>query len=372
MENYTKIQQCFEENKCTLITTFEDFEKLRITAHKMYYQYVRVRFIALCMHESSVIFTNFFLRKTGIICKECTVQKSKVKNNIDLNKIEYNGIKIIEEYLYTLYDIVRTKEGCKADLAIKLKNDDKWIPVQIKVTDNICHGMYSFTLKNDYTDMLLMCICVTERKIWIIPFNDVNLQHKINISIKSKYNKYLIDNNDIHHHITQYIDKIQLLDLDTILLPINKLQQREQEYIKKRENYVPFLNYIYPDIQGTVVDVICNGINIQEKVLGYDIVRKRFHTCLCSHNGNINGKRQFRMYKLGENKYYWLHSSIDNRFWIIPEEILEKYGYISKADEIKNRKSLYFKPDNSTHIWLNDFEHTYDNVDKNRIISLFE
>jgi hypothetical protein len=45
MENYTKIQQCFE-----------DFELLRITVHKMYYQYVRVRFIALCMHESSVVF----------------------------------------------------------------------------------------------------------------------------------------------------------------------------------------------------------------------------------------------------------------------------------------------------------------------------
>ena len=76
MEKYIKVQKCFEENKCTLLTTFEEFEETRKTVSKNYFEYVRVRFIASCTHESSVVFTNFKLRKTGIVCKECVKQKS--------------------------------------------------------------------------------------------------------------------------------------------------------------------------------------------------------------------------------------------------------------------------------------------------------
>jgi len=371
MEKYIKVQKCFEENKCTLLTTFEEFEEARKTVRINYFEYVRVRFIASCTHESSVVFTNFKLRKTGIVCKECVKQKSVEKKDTNGALTEYNAIKILEGFL-TDYEVIRTKEGCKADLGIKLKSaksDELWIPVQVKATNELCHGIYSFRLcKNSYKNMLIFCVCISEKKIWIIPFNDLNVTTNISISLKSKYNKYIIDNTQISKHITSYLNQVTLLDLDTIMLPISKLQQREQMYIRKREKYVPFLEYIYPEIQGSVVDFICNGLNCQEKVVGFDKNRNRFHVDLCSVNGKVRGKLQRRAYRLGENKFYWLHSSVDDRFWIVPEMILYEYGYISKEDETKNRKQLRFKTDSN---WIHEYEYDYKNINTEKIMKLF-
>jgi hypothetical protein len=52
---------------------------------------------------------------------------------------------------------------------------------------------------------------------------------------------------------------------------------------------------------------------------------------------------------LFENDYYWLHSNIDEQFWIIPES------------ELFTRKLISTKE-----------ETIYNNIDKERIIQLFE
>jgi hypothetical protein len=45
--------------------------------------------------------------------------------------------------------------------------------------------MYSFHISNIYNDMIIICYCIDEKKIWIIPYNDINhLKYKINISKK--------------------------------------------------------------------------------------------------------------------------------------------------------------------------------------------
>ena len=114
MENYNKVKACFEENQCVLLTTFEDFEEKRKNVLKNYYQYVRVEFIGQCSHQSSVVFTNFYLRKTGIRCKECVKQTISADLRVrskHANEIESDGIKIIEEYLSDYYSSSTNKRG---------------------------------------------------------------------------------------------------------------------------------------------------------------------------------------------------------------------------------------------------------------------
>jgi hypothetical protein len=362
MENYNKVKECFDKNNCILITSFEEFEELRKNVLKQSYQFVRVRFIASCSHESNAVYTNFNLRKTVM---------KHAKNS---NETESDGITVIEEYLSPYYEIIRTKEGCLADLAIRKRSDDQWIPVQVKSSMKVCHGMYSFTLHQaDYQNMLLICVCVSEKKLWVIPYNQLKTIHKLNISIKSKYTKYLLDPNRIEVTIDNYQSEIVCLPIDTILLPINPLQQREQEYVRKRETQLPFLKYEYPQIQGSCVDVVINGKKVQEKVLGYTESKKMLHCGISANNGKLEGKRQYRCYRLGENDFYWLHSSIDNRFWIIPEQILYEKGYLSKKEETKNKKMLCFKSENNTTMnWLDGYQYHYDTIDQDTIIKLFE
>jgi len=259
MENYEKVKACFEKEDCTLFTSFEEFEELRKTSLKQSYQFVRVKFIGSCNHESSVVYTNFNLRKTGKVCKECikTYVKKDLKKNKNANEIEYEGIKIIEEFLTPFYEVIRTKEGCTADLAIRKKShkEDQWIPVQVKTTVKNSHGMYSFNTNKGYNDMLMICVCNSEKKLWIMPYNHLNLKSKLNISVESKYNKYLVENSIIDTFIDKYVSDIVYNTLETLLEPIHLLQQREQQYVKKRESCISFLSYHYPEVQGTCVDV---------------------------------------------------------------------------------------------------------------------
>jgi hypothetical protein len=376
MENYEKVKLCFDENDCTLLTSFEEFEELRKKVLKQSYQFVRVKFTASCSHESSVVFTNFNLRKTGKTCKACVKSANKVlmKKNVNVNYIEYEGIKIIEEYLSPFYEVIRTKEGCLADMAIRKKGeeDDKWIPVQVKTTMSLSFGMYSFTVHNKYKDMILICVCNSEKKLWIVPYNHLAVKSKLNISVKSKYSKYLVDNSTINTFIDKYISDIVYNTIDVLLTPTHLLQQREQLYVKKREQCLPFLSYQYPNVQNTCVDVIINGKKVQEKVLGFIDYKKSFQCAFSANNGKLEGKRQFRMYQLGENDYYWLHSSIDDRFWIIPEQVIYEKGFISNTNEIKPKKTFMFKIKNNEHNkWLNMYEFTYSNIDRERVMKIF-
>jgi len=376
MENYEKVKLCFDENDCTLLTSFEEFEELRKTVLKTWYQFVRVKFIGVCSHESSVVFTNFNLRKTGKTCKACVIRENKVllKKNINVNYIEYEGIKLIEEYLSPFYEVIRMKEGCLADMAIRKKGDheDKWIPIQAKSTMSLSHGMYSFTVYNIYKDMMVICVCISEKKVWAVPYNHLAVKSKLNISVKSKYSKYLIDNSTINTFIDKYISDIVYNTIDVLLTPTHLLQQREQLYVKKREQCLPFLSYQYPNVQNTCVDVIVNGKKVQEKVLGFIQSKKGLYCTFSANNGKYEGKRQFRMYQLGENDYYWLHSSIDDRFWIIPEQVVYEKGYISNKNEIKSKRTLWFKSDNNvTQKWLNDYEYNYTSINTETIMKIF-
>jgi len=271
------------------------------------------------------------------------------------------GIKILEEYLKG-YDIQRTKEGCRADLGIKKKTEDNWIPIQIKTTMKRIHNMYSFRQCNkDYTGMLLVCICISERKIWILPFSN-EIKWAINISLKSKYDKYLIVNEEISSVIERYREHIIRQPIETLMLPVNPLQQREQEYARKREAALPFLEYVYPEIQGGIYDFICNGKKVQEKVLG--LYRKTLHTNLSVNNGKKDGKRHQRKYMIGENDYYWFHSSVDDCFWIIPEGVLIERGYITA--DIQNRTMIRF----SGNTW-DKYRYNYKEIDEEKIKRIF-
>lgn len=381
MDNFNKVKECVENKGCTLLTTFEEFELKRESVLNKTYLYVRVDFIGVCGHNSSAVFTNFKSRETGTRCKECVKKKTTdtLKNNDNLltHSVELKSIQLITKYLSNYYEIIRTNEGCRADLAIKEKGKEKdeWIPIQVKSTDRICHKMYSFRgLKQDYKDMLLICVCNSEEKIWVIPYNELNIKApNLNISEFSKYNDYGCGNNII---LNRYIDlhksKCMRLSLDECLLPISDLQQREQEYVKKREKYIDFLKFETLEIQNTPTDFIVNGKKVQEKVCGYKSERVSLIFYLATHNGN----KKFRAYRLGENQYYWIHSHLDNRFWIIPEVELYNRGYISDSNKTMPAKSMRIRinKDNDYGVreWIKEYEYEYDNPNREKITKLFE
>jgi hypothetical protein len=299
--------------------------------------------------------------------------------NVNANIIEYNGITILNSLLEPYFTIKRTHEGCRADLAIKWKEevDDSWIPVQVKTVSSLSsHNMYSFGLHgHDYSDMLLFLVAVNENKIWMMPGINGKIKKTVNISKKSKYNKYFIDSSTILDKITEYTSTISKQPFTVLNCPNNIKQQLELTYCNKRQQYLPYLNQTMSLIQSSVTDFKIGDYNIQEKVVGYDKDKKLFIAIIRRNGGkNEKGARTFIPYSVGDNHYYWLHSQIDDRFWIIPEDVFYHKGYLykNKGDKVKTRIYFSVSKYTTTTKWLKDYEFNYIDHDKTKILELFK
>jgi hypothetical protein len=393
MERYNKIKETFKQNNCCLLTTFIEYKKLledkieynKRNNKKTSLENIRVIYTAQCGHENNVAISNFMARKTGLLCSSCKntkIKKINLSKNTHYNLQEHIGNKILEKYIGDEFILKYTKEGCSADVLIKEKilNNNLYLPLQLKTTQKLsCNNTYTFKkITKSYKDMLIVCICIKEEKFWIIPFNEIREMKNLSISNKSKYNKYEVETHKLVEIFKTYSHLT--IEYELVNIPKSKLQIREQYYLSKRENAINFFNYIKPHIQGTITDFIINGKNIQEKVVGYRKDRKSYNVWLSTSNGKKEkNKRNWRTYKLGENDFYWFHSSIDDRFWIIPEIILYNNDYISNINETKNRTNIYFKilenGDYQSNNWMKNYEYNYSNIDdiiKNKLIELFK
>ena len=312
---YTDILKKFNDNECTLLTTEKEIEEL---SKEKFQSHIKVNFITKCNHNNTVVLTNFILRKTGVYCKECIKINNKERTNklsenntkeaSRFNYMEYTGFCEISKLIENNFIIKKTNEGCKADFIIKPKNnneisnDCKWLMIQLKTTQKDIHNMYSFNLKNNkYDNMIIICYCIDENKIWIIHYDNISkLKCKLNISKVSKYNKYLTEPNDIIDKLMKYYYTTNLFELDYCLQPINIYQQREIIYIKNRELKLPNIKFEYPDIEQCYYDFIINGKKIQEKVCGIKKNRNSYQVFLYRNRGK-------KSYKLGMNDFYWFN-----------------------------------------------------------------
>jgi hypothetical protein len=207
---------------------------------------------------------------TGIKCNKCSyVPKKIVKDEAESEVALIQGLKLICSNLK--FKIL--KEGTKADFCLQpvMENTDSWLPIQLKTTTVCDHGVYSFHINNDYTDMLVLCIFYTKycQRMWLIPGNVLKVK---NLSIEMKnscYDKYQTGSCNLEEHFTlYYLCEKYNKPLQEINTPISKAQVQEHEFSEYRQKLFPHFNILQPTINCRAYDcVINNGIKIQDKVL---------------------------------------------------------------------------------------------------------
>jgi hypothetical protein len=371
---FKEIQQIFNNNECTLLTTKEEIEELM---KEKFQSHIKVEFTAKCGHKNKVVLTNFVLRGTGIICKDCVKKNNKdrtnvlTENNINAaslnNCMENTGYHQIIKLLEDKFIIKKTNEGCKADFIIKPKNvpsdENKWLMIQLKTTQKEVHTMYSFGLPTKYDDMIMVCYCIDENKFWIMRYEDIaHLKYKLNISMKSKYNKYLTNETNIIDKFNKYYETTKLFELEYCLKPTNIYQQREQIYRRTRELKLFNIKFEYPDIEQCYYDFTINDKKIQEKVCGKCIDRDAYTVSLYRCNGIS--------YKKGMNEFYWLHMDKTDIFYIIPETILIEQKKIEDTIQFKT-KPMFRIYINKEKMWYNKYKYDYNKLDLNLIYNMF-
>jgi len=371
---YEKTSNYFESKNCKLCYTKEEFESY----YKKNTQ--KLKYIASCGHENNVCWKNFYGLNQGIQCPSCINKNTGIKlqqlysgkNSNGALEQEYSGIQYFTSLVNSKYDIKKTFDGCKADIALKPKTCelDKWLCIQVKTT-NIKNerGQYYFRLNNsNYEDCLLLCIYEEDKKIWLIPYDDVKGQKTIGIAKKSKYNKYEVTEDKIFESLNIFYITMPLFEYNIINIPASKSQQQEQEFRNLRENKIDFIKFINHDIEGLVYDFKIGNKKVQEKVGSYckENNLNMFSFNLIKYDCRINGKCKYKCYEEGDNDLYWLHCK-NRKFYVIPESILIEKGFIGKNCK---KQKIYVSPTNTNTAWCNKYLFDYDNIEKERLLKI--
>lgn len=348
---YDKLIELFESNNCKVLTTREEFENFNTTKDK-------IKYIAQCEHEISIILHHFKGDGQGRKCKPCLNLESR-ENNINNRKndkmycqrVEAEGNEIFTNILKDSFIVKRTFEGCIVDLYFKPNNieDDLWLPIQMKATaDKDSQNRYMFNNnRSDYSDLVLCCVSNEDQRFWV--FDNFNIPtvrvgiSKANEKSKSKYDIFEVMKENLVAKFKELYKTQKLITKKKALTPSNKSACKEIEYRIIREEKIDYLSFEYPDVQCQNYDFIINDFKVQEKLLVFENKNKGLTANLSKTLGkNINKSSKKGPYEENDNDFYWFHVQDSPKFYILPQRVLIDDGYI-KSDKFpgKTRMLLY-------------------------------
>jgi hypothetical protein len=377
---YEEIVKKFKENDCELYTTEDDYNLMKKPSVCLFH------FKSSCGHDNTVLLTNFVNKSSGVKCKNCMkihISKKLIDYNKDNTGASSKGheqenkvFNIINALLSNSLNVTKTYEGCKADFVIKPKDefDNNWLGIQLKTTKAVCHGLYGFRMhNNEYNNMILLCYCLSDDSMWLIPFNDIShVKCTINIGLteKSIYNKYRVNKITIVQKLREYYSILKLNNFESYMIPENICQQNEIKYRNIREEYCHFLKFEYPEIEQCYYDFKINGKNVQEKVASKRHDRINCHVVSVCRGRTVQKRKQ---YELGMNPYYWFHVPDSELFFIIPEFELYNRNYIkSENDEARTERFFLNLKIDYESAWYYKYQYNYKTLDCSVISKLFE
>lgn len=369
---YEFLKSQFESKNCKLSYTKEEMEDFYVNNKQ------KLKYIASCGHDNEVSWKNFNGLNQGVNCPSCVDKNTGIKlkefrtgDNKNSLQQEYNNITYFKGLIENHFIIIKTFDGCKADIAIKKNTEisDLWLGIQVKTTNKKTdREQYYFRLNSGkYDNCIILCICDEDKKMWLIPYEEVDGLQTIGIAKKSKYNKYEVNTDNLIEKINNYYELSNKFSFDILDIPTSNSHKQEQEFRKIRETKINFIKFKNNDIEGLVYDFMIGNKKIQEKV--GSIVHNNINSYsfnLSKNSGRINGKCVNGPYEEGDNDLYWLNCK-NNLFYLIPEDYLIVNGYVGKNSK---KQHLYVSQTNQNTEWCDEYLFDYNNVDKERLLKI--
>lgn len=329
------VKQKFNDIGATLLTTNDEYISKKMTISDNYFMITYE-----CSHPREVRYHDFTKYKQP--CIQCNINKESKSIIIDktigdnymktFNNeiIVYNNIKeLLKEF-----NVIMLNYESIGDYAVSLNNTlDEYIIIS-KVSGPSCK------LPNNFKDQILYCNY--QDKNWFIDPNSIEGNKSFKITAK-KFEKYctqcpielitiLIKSKEIN--------KYKITDISSGNIMSHKV---EKPYVNIRIEKIP-LDFCVSKTTHLDYDFIIGKYKIQEMV--------------CNTRGIIN----LSNCKVGSASFYWIHFMDMKTFYIIPENILIDNGYI------KEKKILQIIPE---LIWIQDYLYQYDNLDIEKLKTMF-
>jgi hypothetical protein len=298
----------------------------------------------------------------GKFCKSCmNCKKSEFQTErqsgkdviINLQQ-EYNGFVYLEQYVKESGIIKKTFDKCTADAVFHKGNEEECMAIQIKTTSVINKGgFYSFAMNgNCYQGMLLCLICING-PMWLIPYDKLKSKAKtINITINQSptYDKFKVKQEYISHQIMKYYQELPHFPFYQLNQAKDDGTQKEQEFKRMRETYLPNITFLNPIHEGENWDFKIGTKKVQEKVgteLSFDL------------------KHNKKPYSIRDNDLYWFHYKRNESsfFYLIPELYLvskKNKGFLITTLSMSSGNMEKYK----------DFLFDYSHIDMTRLFSI--
>lgn len=372
---YEDVVKKFVDKNCILTMTQEEF----IQTYKN--NNCKIKYNASCGHENNVSYKNFTTLNQGINCPKCVNKNVSCKlkelysndNKLSSLKQELKCINYFKELIGDKFTTIKSFDGCKADIIIKKfeETQDLWLGIQVKTTNKKTEReQYYFRLNNcEYDNCLLLCVCDEDKKMWLIPYEEVKGLKTIGVAQKSKYNKYEVSKENLLEKLNYYYTIINKFEFNILDTPTSITQQQEQRYREIREVKINFIKFKNNEMEGLVYDFMIGSKKVQEKVgtiIHNNIDSYSFN--LIKYDCRIDGKCKYKSYEEGDNDLYWLNCK-NGKFYVIPEDVLFVNGYIGKDCK---KEHLYVSPTNENTDWSTEYMFDYNNVDKERLMKLIK
>jgi hypothetical protein len=379
---YEEVFNLVESKGCHLLTQNTDYNNFKDFDSKQI-----IKFETICKHDiSETTYSNFKCKSTGYKCKKCSKSDQQTLDIFTIKQIENDGFKIIESCIKNDFNVVKTNEGCLADFIIKPISitTNNWLRIQLKSKHAPSHGIYSFNIgTTDYTNCIMAFVCVTTKKMWIMPYEKIKHLSSVSIGLEtSKYNKYLVNDISIIKVLTEYYNTIPLYTKEDCLIPISLSCQLEHKYRLIREKQLNFIQFTNPELENMVYDFVIGNTTHQEKVISEDSrdTKYCFNLILERHYYTLNNVRQRRCYKFGECDFYWIWCKDTSIFYVIPEQIMFNNGKITLNDTKGNTQTCIFphytkqelEEKNIKSKWTFDYRFDLDNLDKDRLLEILD
>lgn len=368
---YDYVCKVFSEKNCQVVMTNEEFN----TDYKN--NTCKISYTASCGHQNIVSYKNFTTLNQGTNCPKCvnnnTAEKLKqyrVGENKNSLIQELNCIHYFKNLIDNHFILNKPFDGCKADIVIKEVNQDEdlWLGIQVKTTNKKTEReQYYFRLNNgNYENCLILCMCDEDKRMWLIPYEDVKGLKTIGVANKSKYNKYEVNVDNLIETLNHYYSIIHKSSFEDSNIPTSVSQQQELQYRKIREQSIHFIEFTNNIVEGLVYDFKIGEKKFQEKVGSVVHGNSNCYAfSLVKYKCRIDGRCKTQCYEQGDNDFYWLHCK-NGKFYVIPEDELIVHGHIGKT----GKTMLYVSPTNKNTEWCNEYLFDYDNIDKERLLKI--
>lgn len=346
---FEEIVKRFAEKGCTVMTTKDEFIENKMHTKSIF----TVRMT--CSHDDKISLSCFQKRK-HCICQQCIYKEVKSKSYDEVNQVtggnlnEAVSFQHVENLINMYFNVVKTHEGCRSDMAIRPKDvyEDAWMCIQLKsakidADDTIYQ--YGFKKIGKYPNMIVLCTLLPMKRMWLFDGND--LLGKSGISIGKNTSKYkpneitrdkLVD--ALQNKYKTYV-KYKLSDLN---IPTYKTQQKEHANRLLRERLLDDQFVLtYPNIDGSKYDIKINNHKVQDKC-----ARKASNAN--SYYASFGTTKVKSTYKKGDNAFYWINMP-DGNFYIIPEHaILDQNGRIKERITLNHVYSEYYFQQNDSKL----------------------